>query len=151
MSKNLTEGEQSVKDYSDSLKHFEAIDYVVFVFMLIVCSIIGLYFGYKDHVKHKLHKKKDRRGSDTLDYLLGGKNVQVFPVAMSLVFILSTIIFKFYMMKHLLGRNIRFWHNAAWDGNRDLHLWYTVRLYSCGTGNDGDLHALHNHPCVLRP
>lgn len=70
---------ESVDNVSESLKRFGPIDYAVFVFMLIVCSVIGLYFGYKDHVKHKANKLKARRGSEALDYLLGGKNVQVFP------------------------------------------------------------------------
>lgn len=70
---------ESVDNVSASLKRFGVIDYAVFVFMLVVCSIVGLYFGYKDHVKHKANKLKSRRGSAALDYLLGGKNVQVFP------------------------------------------------------------------------
>lgn len=70
---------ESVDNVSASLKRFGVIDYAVFVFMLVVCSIVGLYFGYQDHVKHKANKLKSRRGSAALDYLLGGKNVQVFP------------------------------------------------------------------------
>ena len=70
---------ETFENFSESLKRFGATDYAVFGFMLTVCSVIGLYFGYKDHVKHKANKLKSRRGSDALDYLLGGKNVQVFP------------------------------------------------------------------------
>jgi hypothetical protein len=70
---------ETLEDFSASLKHFGAFDYAVFVLMLAVCSLIGLFFGYKDHIKHKANKTKSRRGSETLDYLLGGKNVQVFP------------------------------------------------------------------------
>jgi hypothetical protein len=70
---------ETLENFSESLKHFGALDYTVFIFMLAVCSCIGLFFGYKDHVKHKANKSESRRGSDTLDYLLGGKNVQVFP------------------------------------------------------------------------
>lgn len=71
--------EENVEDITASLKQFGAIDYAVFIFMLVVCSFIGLYFGYQDHQKHKENKLKARRGSEALDYLLGGKNVQVFP------------------------------------------------------------------------
>jgi solute carrier family 5 (sodium-coupled monocarboxylate transporter), member 8/12 len=46
--------------------------------------MVGLYFGYQDHQKHK-KITKHRRGSEALDYLMGGRNMQVFPVAMSLV------------------------------------------------------------------
>lgn len=74
---------ETLENFSESLKHFGALDYAVFVIMLATCSCIGLLFGYKDHMKHKANKSKSRRGSnaqeEALDYLLGGKNVQVFP------------------------------------------------------------------------
>lgn len=78
---------QSVDELSDSLKRFGTADYAVFVSMLVCCSMVGLYFGYQDHQKHKKSKKlkTERRGSEALDYLMGGRNMQVFPVAMSLV------------------------------------------------------------------
>jgi Na+/pantothenate symporter len=78
----------SVDDLSDSLKRFGALDYAVFVLMLACCSMVGLYFGYQDHMKHK-RSKRGRRGSvievEAVDYLMGGRNMKVFPVAMSLV------------------------------------------------------------------
>ena len=74
----------SVEELGDSLKRFGKADYAVFISMLVCCSMVGLYFGYKDHMKHKKHLKH-RRGSEALDYLMGGRNMQVFPVAMSLV------------------------------------------------------------------
>lgn len=76
--------QQSVEQLSDSLKRFGTADYAVFITMLVCCSCVGLYFGYQDHVKHK-KSAKQRRGSEALDYLMGGRNMQVFPVAMSLV------------------------------------------------------------------
>lgn len=76
-------GTESVDELQSNLKRFDTIDYVVFGVMLTVCSVVGLYFGYKDHTRHKVNKEK--QGSETLQYLLGGKNVQAFPVAMSLV------------------------------------------------------------------
>ncbi len=79
----------SVEDLSNSLKRFGLIDYAVFATMLLCCSMVGLYFGYKDHMKHKKSKKNRRRGSlvdvEAVDYLMGGRNMQVFPVSMSLV------------------------------------------------------------------
>jgi hypothetical protein len=74
----------SVDDLSNSLKRFGKADYAVFISMLVCCSMVGLYFGYQDHQKHK-RCNKQRRGSEALDYLMGGRNMQVFPVAMSLV------------------------------------------------------------------
>lgn len=77
----------SVDDTSESMKRFGTADYAVFVTMLVCCSMVGLYFGYQDHMKHRKtsKQKSSRRGSQALDYLMGGRNMQVFPVAMSLV------------------------------------------------------------------
>lgn len=77
--------EINVDDVNKSLKRFGLADYVVFVFMLVMCSLVGIYFGYKDHKKRQRNKLKPRRGSDELDYLVGGRSMQIFPVAMSLV------------------------------------------------------------------
>lgn len=70
----------------NSLMHFSWPDYLVFLVMLLSCSIIGVYFGWQDHKKHQNHKRnRRRRGSEALDYLVGGRKMSVFPVAMSLV------------------------------------------------------------------
>lgn len=76
--------QRNVDDLSDSLKRFGTADYAVFITMLVCCSMVGLYFGYQDHQKHK-KRTQDTEGSEALDYLMGGRNMQVFPVAMSLV------------------------------------------------------------------
>lgn len=73
----------NVNDISKSLQRFSWPDYLVFLLMLLSCMMIGIYFGWEDHKKHKNHKA--RRGSEALDYLVGGRKMQVFPVAMSLV------------------------------------------------------------------
>lgn len=70
---------ETLEEIQESLKHFGFADYAVFLLMLIVCSSVGLFFGYKDHKKHKLNSSESQGDSETLDYLLGGKNVQVFP------------------------------------------------------------------------
>nr|XP_036675380.1 sodium-coupled monocarboxylate transporter 1 isoform X1 [Drosophila suzukii] len=85
----------SVKDLSQALQHFGIVDYLVFIAMLAVCAVIGFYFGFieKKQKKHKLAKKdgggaagvEERRGSEALDYLVGGRQMKVFPVALSLV------------------------------------------------------------------
>lgn len=80
-----TKEQESVEDVSNSMKRFGTADYAVFICMLLTCSIVGLYFGYQDHKKQKNDKLKQRRGSAAADYLMGGRNMQVFPVAMSLV------------------------------------------------------------------
>ncbi|XP_063700697.1 sodium-coupled monocarboxylate transporter 1-like [Culicoides brevitarsis] len=71
---------------SESLKRFGWPDYLVFILMLALCSAIGVFFGWQDHVKHKkMRGRKVRRGSEALEYLVGGRKMKVFPVAMSLV------------------------------------------------------------------
>lgn len=72
-----------VSEISKSLQRFSWPDYLVFMLMLLSCMVIGVYFGWKDHKKFKHHRA--RRGSEALDYLVGGRKMQVFPVAMSLV------------------------------------------------------------------
>ncbi|XP_022209730.2 sodium-coupled monocarboxylate transporter 1 isoform X2 [Drosophila obscura] len=89
----------SVKDLSQTLQHFGIVDYLVFIAMLAVCAVIGVYFGFIEK-KQKAKKKKgqldgkdgagaagveERRGSEALDYLVGGRQMKVFPVALSLV------------------------------------------------------------------
>ncbi|XP_070137118.1 sodium-coupled monocarboxylate transporter 1 isoform X1 [Drosophila bipectinata] len=89
------DGKISVKDLSQALQHFGTVDYLVFVAMLAVCAVIGVYFGFieKKQKKQKLNGKdgagaagiEERRGSEALDYLVGGRQMKVFPVALSLV------------------------------------------------------------------
>lgn len=62
-------------------KYFGTIDYFVFIVMLIASSLVGLYFGCQDH-RHR--RKKVSSKSDSENYLMGGRNMQIFPVAMSL-------------------------------------------------------------------
>lgn len=62
---------EGVENFSKLEQTFDFIDYAVFALMLIVCLTIGLYFGYEHSVK--------KNANATLDYLLGGKNVQLFP------------------------------------------------------------------------
>lgn len=47
-------------------------DYVVFLIMLLVCIFIGIYFGF---IKTSKNVK---------DYLIGSKNMAVWPVTISL-------------------------------------------------------------------
>lgn len=95
--------DSSVDDISKSLQRFGMADYSMFIIMLVMCSCIGVYFGwavslrlifliqpnnlklFKDHQKSKRNKLKERRNSAVNDYLMGGKDMKVFPVAMSLV------------------------------------------------------------------
>lgn len=82
---SMESAQLSVEELSNSLKRFGTADYAVFVLMLVCCSLVGLYFGYDDHKRRKRNKNSQNQESDTLNYLMGGRNMSVFPVAMSLV------------------------------------------------------------------
>lgn len=49
-------------------------DYFLFFAMLGLSALIGVYFGF-------FGKKQD----NTIEYLLGGKTMSIFPIAMSLI------------------------------------------------------------------
>jgi Na+/proline symporter len=66
----------------EALKKFSVIDYGVFIAMLSCCSIVGLYFGFEDL---KRRKQKLSGSSDVANYLMGGRQMLVFPVALSLI------------------------------------------------------------------
>ncbi|XP_067006335.2 sodium-coupled monocarboxylate transporter 1 [Anabrus simplex] len=61
-----------------ALRRFSVYDYVVFVLMLLVCIVIGIYYGFfSGHMT-------------TEDYLMGGRNMKLFPTTMSLTATLLT-------------------------------------------------------------
>lgn len=76
--------DETIENLRDTLKHFGTADYFVFIAMLLSCTLVGVYFGYEDYMKKK-QVKNQRRGSEAMDYLVGGRNMKIFPVAMSLV------------------------------------------------------------------
>lgn len=67
----------SIDDVKVQLQKFGFFDYSMFVFMLAICAVIGIYFGF--------FEKKSKHVADETDYLVGGRNMKVFPVAMSLI------------------------------------------------------------------
>lgn len=64
---------ENVNDIVHEMQVFSWVDYVVFVFMLAISAVVGVYWGFM---------KKQTTQSD---YLLGGRNMKVVPVSMSLV------------------------------------------------------------------
>ncbi|XP_045779022.1 sodium-coupled monocarboxylate transporter 1-like isoform X2 [Maniola jurtina] len=66
--------DENVTDTSTyQMQKFSWIDYVVFVLMLAISALVGVYWGF--------FKKQTTQN----DYLLGGRNMKVIPVSMSLV------------------------------------------------------------------
>lgn len=76
----------NVSDLNKSLQRFGWPDYVVFLVMLVSCALVGVYFGF---VEKKFKKKKFRtefyESEVAQDYLVGGRQMSVVPVALSLV------------------------------------------------------------------
>lgn len=52
---------------------FSLFDYFMFVIMLFLCILIGIYFGFM------------RNNNTESDYLMGGRTMSVIPIALSLV------------------------------------------------------------------
>nr|XP_022913639.1 sodium-coupled monocarboxylate transporter 1 [Onthophagus taurus] len=63
----------TVEDIGSSMKKFGWPDYVVFFIMLFLCVIVGVYYGFFKKMK------------STQDYLVGGREMKVFPISMSLI------------------------------------------------------------------
>ncbi|XP_075970300.1 sodium-coupled monocarboxylate transporter 1-like [Anticarsia gemmatalis] len=69
----MSEEKLNVSAVRLSYQHFTWFDYLLFLFMLAICSGIGVYFGF-------VKKQKS-----TQDYLMGGRNMKLMPVCFSLV------------------------------------------------------------------
>lgn len=66
-------GESQVDEMVHLMQRFTWVDYVVFVLMLAISAVVGVYWGFM------------KKQSTQADYLLGGRNMKVVPVSMSLV------------------------------------------------------------------
>lgn len=66
---------ENLDDVSLHLQRFGFVDYMFFIFMLFLCILIGLYFGFY----------KKREASAEVEYLMGGRQMSVFPISLSLI------------------------------------------------------------------
>lgn len=73
----------NVENLQESLKRFTSIDYAIFVSMLLICLLIGIYFGIEDHKKRK-RRTQDSSAAQATEYLRGGGNMPVIPISLSL-------------------------------------------------------------------
>ena len=64
-----------IEDYSLQLQRFAWPDYLLFVMMLMVCVVIGIYFGFV----------KTKKNSAESEYLMGGRSMSVVPISLSLI------------------------------------------------------------------
>ena len=60
-----------------SKREFEAIDWVLFAGLLAVSAGIGIFYAIKDYVTKK--------SGDTSEFLMGGRNMGIVPVAISIL------------------------------------------------------------------
>ncbi|KFB41195.1 hypothetical protein ZHAS_00008759 [Anopheles sinensis] len=63
-----------LEDIVEHMRRFAWPDYLVFVSMLLLCIFIGVYFGF-------VQKKPNTES----EYLMGGRTMLVFPIALSLI------------------------------------------------------------------
>ncbi len=76
----------NVSDFNKSLQHFDWEDYAVFLLMLAGSAAIGIYFGFVEKKTKKKLLRSDRHDSGAAqEYLMGGRQLSVIPVAFSLV------------------------------------------------------------------
>lgn len=70
---NWSQDMPTVQEVNVMMRSFGIWDYTVFVFMLIACGCVGIYFGFI------------KKSSGTDEYLMGGRNMKILPVSLSLV------------------------------------------------------------------
>lgn len=68
----------TLDDVKISMQKFGMPDYLVFVMMLVMCALIGVYFGF-------FEKKPAKKCDEESDYLVGGRQMKVIPITMSLI------------------------------------------------------------------
>lgn len=62
-----------VSDVGAAMQRFGWADYVMFMLMLGICLLVGMYYGFW------------KKSKTAQDYLVGGRTMSVTPIAMSLI------------------------------------------------------------------
>ncbi|XP_017116374.1 sodium-coupled monocarboxylate transporter 1 [Drosophila elegans] len=76
-----------VEELRASLQSFGWQDYLVFCLMLAICAVIGIYFCLqlrRESRKQKTHGSEEA-ASSAASYLVGGRQMKIFPITMSLI------------------------------------------------------------------
>lgn len=104
-----------VTDVGSNIRKFMWPDYLVFMGMLLICLIIGMYYAFF------------KKSTNSEDYLVGGRNMDTFPVAMSLIARWARnknetklLFYKFQLYK----RNI-----TVRNPNRSVCIWCPICIY----------------------
>lgn len=82
---------ENVEEIVKQMRTFSWVDYVVFVSMLAVSAFVGVYWGFM------------KKQTTQADYLLGGRHMQVVPVAMSLVARYIQIMYIIYIISLIVN------------------------------------------------
>lgn len=75
----------NISDLNRTLQHFSWIDYVIFLLMLIVSALIGIYFGFVEKKTKRKFVGSGHESEVAKEYLMGGRKMSAIPVAFSLV------------------------------------------------------------------
>lgn len=70
---------ENLEDVALHLQRFSWPDYIFFAFMLFLCILIGLYFGFV-HNKHEPNAE-----AAEAEYLVGNRSMHFFPISLSLI------------------------------------------------------------------
>lgn len=71
-----------VSDIGAAMQRFGWSDYIMFMLMLGICLLVGMYYGFC------------KKSKTAQDYLIGGRTMSVTPIAMSLIARCSIIYLK---------------------------------------------------------
>ncbi|XP_041452150.1 LOW QUALITY PROTEIN: sodium-coupled monocarboxylate transporter 1 [Drosophila obscura] len=77
-----------VEELRASLQSFGWPDYLVFCMMLAICAVIGIYFCLqlrRESRKQRLSGGAEEAASSAASYLVGGRQMKIFPITMSLI------------------------------------------------------------------
>ncbi|KAH8287369.1 hypothetical protein KR054_006231 [Drosophila jambulina] len=77
-----------VEELRASLQSFGWLDYLVFCLMLAICAVIGVHFCLQ--LRRESRKQKELHGAEeaatsAASYLVGGRQMKIFPITMSLI------------------------------------------------------------------
>ncbi len=94
--------------------YFGWADYLIFTLTLVLSLLIGVYHAWRG------------AASSTSEYLLGGKSMGIFPIAMSfaarsvkfIIITLSSIWSNEYFFPYLCGGKVRFLLTPCWEYRR---------------------------------
>lgn len=139
---------RNLEDVAASLKQFTIADYSVFIAMLVCCSCVGVYVAWDEYRRRKLTKNVEQ-GCETDNYLMGGRNMQVFPVGEFSLFN-SMQIRLITLHSDVSDCKSRIGYHASRHGHGNLFVRHTILLHIPFDLFVGHISALHNHPRAAR-